>query len=64
MMYSLISESGAKEAWSTSGGVAKKTGGVWSVADQYQCSRGLIQSAITSVASFATCLVHFTKVDF
>ena len=56
MIYRLLSE-----ATQHPGGVAKEVGGVWSVAEHFQCSRGFLQSAITSVASFASCLVHFTQ---
>ena len=36
--------------------------GVWLVAEQFECSRGFVQNALHSTASFASGLVHFTEV--
>lgn len=38
--------------------------GVWLVAEQFECSRGFIQNALHSTASFASSLVHFTEVFY
>jgi POLQ-like helicase len=35
--------------------------GVWAVAEEFQCSRGFLQTLLQSSSSFASCLVHFTK---
>ena len=43
------------------GGV-KEVREVWSVAEHFQCSRGFLQSLVSTVSSFASCLVHFTQV--
>ena len=37
--------------------------GVWLVAEQFECSRGFVQNALHSTASFAASLVHFTEVS-
>ena len=37
--------------------------GVWAVAEEFQCSRGFLQTLLQSSSSFASCLVHFTKVS-
>jgi POLQ-like helicase len=57
MMHRLISGPRSQG----SGGVASENRGVWSVAEHFQCSRGFVQSSVSSVASFATCLIHFTQ---
>ncbi|KAK3735079.1 hypothetical protein QZH41_002083 [Actinostola sp. cb2023] len=35
---------------------------IWMVADLFKVPRGFVQNLLTSAASYATCLVHFTQV--
>ena len=58
MMHRLLSMTGPQ----TAGGGTKEVGGVWSVVEHFQCSRGFLQSSISTFSSFASCLVHFTQV--